>query len=157
MARNRKFATARSAQLNADARKSARLRSVDPGVLAELRATLDDDDADSFIESIVADFCDRSPAFIVQMRAAARGGDRQGWVFAAHTLKGRSGTVGALRVRALCQKLEDLAWPPDATRTENALAALEEELRTASADLAGGRYGGRRNGAQESAGSNSAS
>lgn len=141
MPRNRKFESLRSAQQGAEGQSCEQGRRdiaepdapVDPEVLAELRASLDDDE---FIASVVADFCEKSPNFIAQMRAAVRSGDRQSWVLAAHTLKGQSGTVGAARVRSLCQVLEDLAWPPDPTSAERMLTRLEEELRDAGAGLA---------------------
>ena len=109
---------------------------IDRSVLAELRASLDDEDADQFVDSLVADFRDKSQSFIKQLKDAADFGDQEGWVLAAHTLKGQSGIVGATEVRSLCQQIEDLKWPPTCDTTTSVLTRLREALRDANVNLA---------------------
>lgn len=108
---------------------------LDRSVLAELRATLDDHDADDFIQSLITDYSEKSPSFVEQMRAAVNSDDHESWVLAAHTLKGQSGLIGALRVSLLCQRLEQLGWPPSPDDTDAALRELEKALGEARDQL----------------------
>ncbi len=109
--------------------------SLDPNVLSELRASLEDSDADEFIQSLVADYSNRSMSFVEQMRAALRDDNHKTWELAAHTLKGQSSIIGALRVSRLCQQLETLDWPPSPREIDTALYELESALNEAKSRL----------------------
>ena len=113
--------------------------SVDPAALATLRETLDGgSDADEFIAWLISDYRERCSMVVRNLRRAAEIGDREGWTIAAHTLKGQSGTVGAVAVQALCQSLENLPWPLSLASAEEALTELEATIRDTDATFAEG-------------------
>ncbi|MDP9393614.1 MAG: Hpt domain-containing protein [Actinomycetota bacterium] len=77
----------------------------DRRVLDELREALGDTDG-AFVRELVDAFTAQAPGLVEQIEQAIAAGDREALRFSAHTLKGSSGSVGAVRLAALSDRLE---------------------------------------------------
>jgi HPt (histidine-containing phosphotransfer) domain-containing protein len=80
------------------------------------------------LTEVVERFLATAPRRMAEIQAAAEGGDLEEVARTAHGLKGICGTVGALRLAALCAEVEDVGRARDATRTFALLPGLEAEL-----------------------------
>jgi HPt (histidine-containing phosphotransfer) domain-containing protein len=78
---------------------------LDLNVIDELRASTGDDEAflHELVEAYVAEVADH----IAGITAAAAAGDAAAIVRPAHTLKSSSATFGAMRLAALCRRIEE--------------------------------------------------
>lgn len=56
------------------------------------------------------------------------------WKFAAHSLKGSSRSIGAPRIAALMEELEDLGWTGEAKRKRALLAELDQAMAAFAAE-----------------------
>jgi HPt (histidine-containing phosphotransfer) domain-containing protein len=70
-----------------------------------------------------------------ELRTARDAGNRDAFVFAAHTLKSCAGSVGASHVASACESLEHGAREDGSLGPAAALRELEEHYREASAAL----------------------
>ena len=77
---------------------------LDTAALAELRASVGDDDA--FVHELAAAYLAEGPNDLAALAAAAAAGDAGGTVRPAHTLKSSSAALGAARLAALCRQVE---------------------------------------------------
>jgi two-component system, sensor histidine kinase and response regulator len=77
---------------------------VDERVLADVRASVDDDDA--FVADLVRTYLADGPEHLVEIAAAVAADDAAALVRPAHTLKSSSATVGAARLSARSRRLE---------------------------------------------------
>jgi CheY-like chemotaxis protein/HPt (histidine-containing phosphotransfer) domain-containing protein len=84
---------------------------------------------------IVDNFVKEGPRRLERMRAALTRGDRQDLMMVAHTLKGGSAQLGALRVAAVSSELEEICKEGRLDSMGGVLDRLEIELATASAAL----------------------
>jgi PAS domain S-box-containing protein len=82
--------------------------ALDPTVLANIQA-LDKDGGTSFLRRLASAFADGAKADLHRLQTAVASGNAEEVREAAHKLKGSSGTVGALHLASLCQKLETAA------------------------------------------------
>jgi HPt (histidine-containing phosphotransfer) domain-containing protein len=105
---------------------------VDDGVLAELRTSVQGDTA--FVRDLVEAFVTDSAELIDAIDAALAGGDAQGLVRPAHTLKSSSATLGALSLSATARTLEAAGRSAalDEEKTRDAAARLRDEWKTAT-------------------------
>lgn len=78
---------------------------LDPEAIANLRALGDEGD-DTFLKEIIGIYLQDTPLRLADMRNAAAKGDKTLYTRAAHTIKGSSSNVGAVKVRALAEQLE---------------------------------------------------
>jgi len=76
---------------------------------------------------LVAEFRQGTRRHLATLRRAAASGDADAMVFAAHTLRGNSGTIGARRVFALASKVEELAAAACTEEASTLIAPLETE------------------------------
>jgi HPt (histidine-containing phosphotransfer) domain-containing protein len=88
------------------------------GRLAALEA-----EAPGFLAELVTEFEDGVTRRLASLRDAVRTGDVEAIVFAAHSLRGSCGTVGAMRMAALANHLEYGSPTPSQAR------ALVRQLR----------------------------
>jgi HPt (histidine-containing phosphotransfer) domain-containing protein len=70
-------------------------------------------------------YLDEEPAALAALRAAVAAGDTASVTFAAHTLKGSAGAIGAPALTALCASLEALGRGGALTDAAAVLAELE--------------------------------
>jgi HPt (histidine-containing phosphotransfer) domain-containing protein len=80
---------------------------LDQAVVAELRASVDGDEA--FVRELVDAYLAESPGYLDAMATAAAGGDADGVVRPAHTLKSSSAALGAMRIAELSKQVEHAA------------------------------------------------
>ena len=101
----------------------AQLMALDKDRVRELQELAGGDAA--LLQELVDLFLSSAPDLLSQMRRAAEDGDDAGLRRAAHTLKGSSGQMGALRMQELCATIETLA-------ASGALAAVDPFLAEVS-------------------------
>ncbi len=82
-------------------------QSIDFSILDDLRSLQDEGEPD-LVAEVVQLFLDDSPRRVIAIRAAAVAGDASQLGKAAHGLKGSAANVGAVRLRALCERLEHM-------------------------------------------------
>jgi HPt (histidine-containing phosphotransfer) domain-containing protein len=56
------------------------------------------------------------------------------WKFAAHSLKGSARSIGAPRIAAVTEELEDLGWTGEAKRKKSLLADLDQAMAAFAAE-----------------------
>jgi HPt (histidine-containing phosphotransfer) domain-containing protein len=109
---------------------------LDASGLAELRASVGDDDA--FVRDLIGTFLAEEPVNLDLVAAAAARGDAEAIVRPAHTLKSSAAAIGAARLSTICRQIEfagregrtaDLA--PLTEQARAAWAATVEALRAA--------------------------
>lgn len=81
--------------------------SVDLSVLRSFDDLQLDNDSD-FVVELIDLFLDDAPKRVAVMRASR--GQRQTIVRAAHSLRGSSGNLGALKLAAVCESIEKTEW-----------------------------------------------
>lgn len=104
---------------------------LDSEAIANLRALGDEGD-DTFLKEIIGIYLQDTPLRLADIRAAAQSGDKALYTRAAHTIKGSSSNVGAVKVRALADQLEQRSK----VEPHGALEPLLGELETAFARAA---------------------
>jgi HPt (histidine-containing phosphotransfer) domain-containing protein len=87
------------------------------------------------VSLIVNTFVTEGPRRLERMRGALARDDRQDLVLVAHTLKGGSAQLGALRLAAVSRELEENAREGRLDGAGEILDRLERELAAASAAL----------------------
>jgi HPt (histidine-containing phosphotransfer) domain-containing protein len=76
------------------------------------------------------------PAILNQLMTAADEADWKEAVLKAHSLKGSSRSIGAVKLADLCQKLEDAVHLENLTEARSIMAALREESTSLLAEVA---------------------
>jgi CheY-like chemotaxis protein/HPt (histidine-containing phosphotransfer) domain-containing protein len=99
---------------------------LDPGRLASLRR-LGEMTGQPLAREVVDRFLEETPGRLERMRVALVRGDAAELAFIAHTLKGSSGQLGALRVAALSGELEGRGKNEDLNGAPGLLAEIEQE------------------------------
>ncbi|MFP5286482.1 MAG: Hpt domain-containing protein, partial [Thermoanaerobaculia bacterium] len=89
----------------------------------------------SVVPLIVDSFVTEGPRRLERMRGALARGDRQDLVLVAHTLKGGSAQLGALRLASVSRELEESGKEGRLEVAGEILDRLERELAAASAAL----------------------
>ena len=106
---------------------------LDPHVLAEIRSL---DASGTLLRTAFGMFLDDGPRLLQDLRAALDRSDREAFIFAAHTLKSCSGSVGAVRITSACGTLERAAREGEALGPASALELLGQHLREATTEMA---------------------
>lgn len=83
----------------------------------------------------IAIYREEAPLHLEKLGLLLAEGDMQGLSRAAHSLKGESGSVGAVGAQALCAKLEKTAQSGDLESSARLLKKVAEEVDTALALL----------------------
>jgi signal transduction histidine kinase/ligand-binding sensor domain-containing protein/CheY-like chemotaxis protein/HPt (histidine-containing phosphotransfer) domain-containing protein len=99
---------------------------LDPGRLASLRR-LGELTGQPLVRDVVDGFLKETPGRLARMRGALVRGDAEELAFIAHSLKGSSGQLGALRVAALSGELEGRGKNEDLDGAPGLLAEIERE------------------------------
>ena len=100
----------------------------DPARLAEIRQ-LEEMTGQSLVRQLVDAYLEEGPREVERMREALGRGDLQKLAFIAHSFKGSSAQVGALRVAALSLELEKRGRAGDTDNLEGLLALVAEMER----------------------------
>lgn len=106
-----------------------------PVDLAKLRATLTDLGAPAVFREMLTVFLHDTPERLAALRHAVTVGDARAVRFAAHTLKGTCGYLGAEGLVRICRELEALASAGPVAPDLPLLAELEAEFRRVRAAL----------------------
>jgi CheY-like chemotaxis protein len=108
--------------------------SIDYSVLEALRELQGEGEPD-LLEEPIELFLEEVPAQLKALREAAERGDAQSVGRIAHTLKGSSGSLGAVRMAALCARLEGVGASGDLEEGPELLDRLEVEFDQTRAGL----------------------
>jgi CheY-like chemotaxis protein len=101
--------------------------AIEASVISNLRA-LQSPGEPNLLAELIDSFLDDSAKRIELMRRAVASGDPEGLTRTAHVLKGGSGTLGANRMAALCDLLEDRSSRGSFEGAAVLITALEEEF-----------------------------
>jgi CheY-like chemotaxis protein len=101
--------------------------SVDVSVLMGLRELQGEGEPD-ILDELIELFLDEVPTQLKALREAAHIGETQSVERIAHTLKGSSANMGALRMEALCAELEETVRSGDLSAASGHISRLEEEF-----------------------------
>jgi two-component system sensor histidine kinase/response regulator len=101
--------------------------ALDIGVISNLRA-LQSRTEPNLLPDLIDSFLRDSAERIAAMRSAEVSGDAKALTRTAHALKGSSGTVGASRMTALCDVIEELSRASSMEGLPALIDALEEEF-----------------------------
>ena len=107
---------------------------IDQEAIENLRALGSEDD-DSFLREIVALFLEDTPKRLEELHSSRLAGDTVKYARAAHSVKGSASNLGAMRVRAVAEKLEYAAKQQGLAGLESLQADLEREFAEAQAEL----------------------
>jgi HPt (histidine-containing phosphotransfer) domain-containing protein len=102
--------------------------TIDRDVLSVLREDLGDSET---VRQVVKAFLDRLPLVLGQLGDAASRKDQAGILSVAHSLKGTSATLGAMRLSEQCAELERVARAGVRSEIPSKLAAVLAEADTA--------------------------
>ncbi|MGA9773737.1 MAG: response regulator [Blastocatellia bacterium] len=119
---------ATSAKLDATDDEYALTKVIDREVINNLR-NLTKASCPEFLSELIDMFIKDSPTRIDRMKEALAMDDSRALAVAAHTLKGSSGQVGARRMHALCDIVEDRSRAGHMHGTAALVLTLEEEFR----------------------------
>jgi len=93
----------------------------------ETIASLQPQDSDSLLRSIITLYLDSSTEQMREIRSGAEARDAETLRRAAHTLKSPSGYLGAMTLLEMCREMEALAKTGALDGVDDRLAALEKE------------------------------
>jgi len=113
-----------------DASESAEAGSaavIDQRAIADLRRLQSSTDAD-FFNHLIDLFVEETPRRLTAMSAALAAANPEALAHEAHALKGSSGHMGATRMNALCDILEEQGRAGSVTGAPALLSVLEEEF-----------------------------
>jgi PAS domain S-box-containing protein len=107
---------------------------IDPSVIAELRGLQSSTDP-AFFNHLIDLFIEETPHRLAALGAAIACSNAEGLSHEAHALKGSSAHLGATRMDALCEILEEQGRAGSITGAPALLAVLEEEFARVRAAL----------------------
>ncbi len=99
---------------------------VEPAVIEELRM-LEKASGKNFFSSSLKKFFEKSPKYIRAMELAIEKGDFDSLSFNAHTFKGTTGFMGAMKLSSLCLKMEQKAKKKERHSLEKILREIKQE------------------------------
>jgi len=108
--------------------------SIDPEAIENLRS-LNPDDDDAFLKDIIGIFLEDTPQRIDELKQCLQSFDQPKFTRAAHSIKGSSSNLGAVKVRAAAEQLEHQSRNSGLAGIEPLLASLETEFNAAKAEL----------------------
>ena len=87
------------------------------------------------LEVLLEEFAQSTPKIIESMSKFYDTQDYESLADAAHSLKSSSGALGAKKVQAICQTIEDIKHNPDLINIKNLLLDLESEFKISLNDI----------------------
>ncbi|MCU0228677.1 MAG: Hpt domain-containing protein [Bryobacterales bacterium] len=119
---------------NSNARNPAGRTVLDRRVLDELRQY--SDDSQDLVQELVTIFLADSPMQLLALQQALQTADWEEVERRSHRLKGSAGSIGAERLRELCQEIEQHARLRDLSHPDMASHAVKQELEALRDELA---------------------
>lgn len=107
---------------------------LDPESIDNLRALGAEGD-DSFLKEIIGIFLADTPQRITELRTSFAAGDQPAFSRAAHSIKGSASNLGAMRLRALAEKIEHASKQQGIAGLDRLIPDLEAEFATVKAEL----------------------
>jgi HPt (histidine-containing phosphotransfer) domain-containing protein len=107
---------------------------IEAEAIANLRA-LNPGDNDEFLKEIVAIYLEDTPQRIAELEASLAAEEVGTFMRAAHSIKGSSSDLGALRLRAAAETLEHGAKKNGLTGVEAGIATVKLEFAAAESAL----------------------
>lgn len=107
---------------------------IDPEAITTLR-DLNPDDGGEFVREIIAIFIEDTGARISELKTTLVSGDTPTFTRAAHSIKGSSSNVGALRLRTIAERLEKESKTTPLPTLTPQLDDLESAFAEARAEL----------------------
>lgn len=112
----------------------AELPTIDPEAIENLRA-LNPGDNDEFLREIIGIFLEDTPNRLNELTQGLASGDVGVFTRAAHSIKGSSSNVGAMRLRAAAEKLEHTSRKEGLGTVAPAIEELNQEFIAAQTAL----------------------
>ena len=97
---------------------------LDQNAIESLRA-LSPDDGDGFLKEILTIFLEDTPARIAELHNFRTSGNPDGFIRAAHSIKGSSSNIGAIELRSVAAELENQARQHGITQINDHLNKVE--------------------------------
>jgi CheY-like chemotaxis protein/HPt (histidine-containing phosphotransfer) domain-containing protein len=101
--------------------------AIDHSALEDLRALQGEDEPD-ILKVLIELYLEEAPPRLAALREAIEGGDARTVERAAHTLKGSTANMGAMRMAAVCAELEKVGGSGELTRAPELLEQLVVEF-----------------------------
>ena len=111
----------------------AAIPTLDRQVLDELRQYSDDEQ--DLVQDLITLFLQDSPAQLIALQSALRNADANEAEHRSHRLKGSAGSIGAIRLREICQHIEESARRGAIDEGIRMEPAITDELGTLKAEL----------------------
>jgi len=112
----------------------AELPRIDPEAIQNLRS-LNPGDNDEFLREIIGIFLEDTPQRIAELDKSLAAADAPTFTRAAHSIKGSSSNLGALRLRQIAEKIEHGSRKDGLGSVAADVALLKTEFAAAAADL----------------------
>ena len=90
---------------------------------------------DSFLNEIIGIFLDDTPKRLDELRSAFAARDQQTFTRAAHSIKGSSSNIGAMRLRVLAEQLEHASRQSSLPGLDAQIPAIEAEFNAVRTEL----------------------
>jgi len=113
---------------------STKSNSIDYDVIESLKELIDDDDPD-FVVELLQEYLENADMNIRIIREATAANDAEKLASTAHTLKGASGNVGAVKMASLSKQLEEFGKNDNAQQAVNIVEELQNEFSTVREEL----------------------
>jgi histidine phosphotransfer protein HptB len=107
---------------------------IDPEAIENLKA-LNPDDDNAFLKEIIGIFLEDTPQRIAELKQCLVSFDQPTFTRAAHSIKGSASNLGAIKVRALAEKLEHQSRNSGLNGLESLMGSLESEFAIAKNEL----------------------
>ena len=108
---------------------------IDHSKLDSVKELAEPGDADGFFRDLVELFFTRVPVLINEMKEALKHNDATQVSRSAHTLKGTSGNLGAIRVMKIAETLENLARDDKLQSVSELLVTIQEAFILSKEEL----------------------
>jgi two-component system, sensor histidine kinase and response regulator len=108
-------------------REDSEENPLDRSVFAGLRELQDEGEPD-ILNELIELFLTDVPPQLAALREAVEAGDAHSVERIAHTLKGSCGSMGAVRMEAICAELEEIGRSEDLATAPVRISKLEEEF-----------------------------
>ncbi|MEP6637428.1 MAG: response regulator [Acidobacteriota bacterium] len=106
---------------------TAALKTIDTSILDDLAKLYGDDDDDP-VAQLIKIYLEDTPPRLNAMRQAVKTSDEGELKFVAHAIKGTSASIGAQRIAALCDELEENGLDSRPERIEELVTEVEAEF-----------------------------
>jgi len=112
----------------------AELPRIDPEAIENLRS-LNPGDNDEFLREIIGIFLEDTPQRIAELETGLAAADTPAFARAAHSIKGSSANLGALRLKQIAEKIEHGSRQDGSGSAVADVALLKTEFAATGAEL----------------------